>query len=157
MENCLTKQQLQELQLHWAPIAFSAHCMIFNRLQISSFQDVHFKLQKNVPFILTSAELTPWSFTNFHSHSLYRNLWPCHCQLQHYFGHPMFFCSLIFNHDRSPLLLLIPVSRDFGHSWSNPSVSKSNRLHVDIFQFSFIKMGVHSINSSKMICNILKF
>ena len=29
----------------------------------------------------------------------------------------------------------------------DPSVSKSNRLHVAIFQFCFIKLGVYSIDS----------
>ena len=32
-----------------------------------------------------------------------------------------------------------------------PSVSKSNWLHVDIFQSLFIKMGVYSLDSSKPI------
>ena len=35
----------------------------------------------------------------------------------------------------------------------NPSVSKSNRLHVVIFRFFFIKFEVYSINSSKMMGN----
>jgi hypothetical protein len=38
-----------------------------------------------------------------------------------------------------------------------PSVCKSNRLHVDILRFSFIKLGVYSsINSSKVIGNFLQ-
>jgi hypothetical protein len=35
----------------------------------------------------------------------------------------------------------------------NPSDSKSNRLHVDIFRFCFDSFEVHSIDSSKMIGN----
>ena len=35
----------------------------------------------------------------------------------------------------------------------NPSVYKSNRLHVHILRFSFVKLGVYSIDSSKMIDN----
>ena len=34
-------------------------------------------------------------------------------------------------------------------------VCKSNRLHVDILRFSFIKLGVYSIDSSKMVGNFL--
>ena len=39
---------------------------------------------------------------------------------------------------------------DFG---GDPSVSKSNRLHVDILRFFFIKLGYVFIDSSKMIGN----
>jgi hypothetical protein len=41
----------------------------------------------------------------------------------------------------------------FGITSQDPSVAKSSRLHVDIFRFSFIKIGVNAINSSKMIGN----
>ena len=37
-------------------------------------------------------------------------------------------------------------------SW-DPSVCKSNRLHIDILRFSFIKIGYIFINSSKMTGN----
>ena len=37
----------------------------------------------------------------------------------------------------------------------DPSVCKSNRLHVHIVQFSFIKFGVYSIYSSKMTGDFL--
>jgi hypothetical protein len=45
------------------------------------------------------------------------------------------------------------VSREiFGHNWLNPSVSKSNWLHVVIFQCSFFyKFEVYSIDFSKVI------
>ena len=36
----------------------------------------------------------------------------------------------------------------------NPSVCKSNWLHVNILRFSFIKLGLYSINSPKMIGNL---
>ena len=35
----------------------------------------------------------------------------------------------------------------------DPSVGKSNQLHVDILQFFLYTVGVYSINSSKMIGN----
>ena len=41
--------------------------------------------------------------------------------------------------------------RFLGIIGQNPSVSKSNQLHVVVFWFSFIYIEVYSIDSSKMI------
>ena len=44
----------------------------------------------------------------------------------------------------------------FGHNGQYPSVSKSDQIHVVIFQLFFIDFEVYSIDSSKVIGNFFK-
>ena len=46
-----------------------------------------------------------------------------------------------------------PHGKFLGIVGQDPSVSESNRLHVDIFRFFFHSVEVYSIDSSKMIGN----
>ena len=71
--------------------------------------------------------------------------------------------SIIMGMTPTQLLTIISLThtqrqwsgRFLGITGWNPSDYKSNRLHVHILRFSFVKLGVYYIDSSKMIGNFL--